>query len=1013
MRCKYPLLRKGTRDMDGRAKVSELGFLTAGGEMGALMRAHDWSNSPLGPLDTWPQSLRTTVGLMLGAEAQIVLFWGPKFCALYNDAYASIIGDKRPRALGRPALENWTGLWDGLEPLLQGVRETGKTFAAKNRPFSIERHGDRGETVYFDVSYSAVPDADGSVGGVLCIVSETTERVHALRDLRESEARLRFIGELDEALRASGDAPAAMRAAARLLARRLGATRCAYAAVDADSDRFIIHDDYTMPGSASSAGTYSLDLFGPRAAADMRAGRTLVICNVLSELAPGEGREMFEAIGIEAIVCCPLVKDGRLVAMMAVHQDRSRDWQHNEIALVETVVERCWAHVERVGAEARLRASETRYRTLFESIESGFCIVEVDIEAPGDRIDYRVIEANPAFHQQTGFPDAILGKWLREAAPALEEHWYEIYGRVARTGEPARFEQGSDMLGRWFDVYAFHVGEPEQGRVAIMFNDISARRKAEERLRELNETLERRVAEALAERRVLADVIDGTDIFVQVADRDYTWLAINDAAAAEFARIFGVRPPKAGDSMLEMLKDRPADREAVKAVWSRALAGEEFVEVDEFGDPALDRRYYEMRFRTLRDAGGRAIGAYQFVSDVTERLREQARLKEAEEALRQSQKMEAVGQLTGGIAHDFNNLLTGIVGSLDMLRTRVSQGRLETVDRYVTAATTSANRAAALTHRLLAFARRQPLDPRPVQANALVASLEDLFRRTVGETVALEVVLAGGLWPTLCDPNQLESALLNLVINARDAMPDGGKLTIETCNAHLDKAYIAAQRDVKPGQYVCICVTDTGTGMPQDVIERAFDPFFTTKPIGQGTGLGLSMVYGFARQSEGHAKIYSEVGQGTTIKIYLPRYRGETDAEIEAVDAGRGAPRRVRRDRAGGRGRAGGAQPDHRGAGGPRLPDAGGGGRTGGAEDPPVPAAHRPPDYRRGSARPERAPARRRRPRTPPRPQGAVHHGLRRERDARRRLPGTRHGDDHEAVRRRCARAEDPVDHPG
>ena len=354
-----------------------------------------------------------------------------------------IIGDKRPRALGRPAVENWTGLWDGLEPLLQGVRETGKTFfAAKNRPFSIERHGDRGETVYFDVSYSAVPDADGSVGGVLCIVSETTERVHALRDLRESEARLRFIGELDEALRASGDAPAAMRAAARLLARRLGATRCAYAAVDADSDRFIIHDDYTMPGSASSAGTYSLDLFGPRAAADMRAGRTLVICNVLSELAPGEGREMFEAIGIEAIVCCPLVKDGRLVAMMAVHQDRSRDWQHNEIALVETVVERCRAHVERVGAEARLRASETRYRTLFEFIESGFCIVEVDIEAPGDRIDYRVIEANPAFHQQTGFPDAILGKWLREAAPALEEHWYEIYGRVARTGEPRALRAG-------------------------------------------------------------------------------------------------------------------------------------------------------------------------------------------------------------------------------------------------------------------------------------------------------------------------------------------------------------------------------------------------------------------------------------------------------------------------------------------------------------------------------------------------------------------------------------------
>jgi CheY-like chemotaxis protein len=243
--------------------------------------------------------------------------------------------------------------------------------------------------------------------------------------------------------------------------------------------------------------------------------------------------------------------------------------------------------------------------------------------------------------------------------------------------------------------------------------------------------------------------------------------------------------------------------------------------------------------------------------------------------------MEAVGQLTGGIAHDFNNLLTGIVGSLDMLRTRLAQGRLDVAERYITAATTSANRASALTHRLLAFARRQPLNPKPVQANALVASLEDLFRRTLGETISLEIVLAGGLWPTLCDPNQLENALLNLVINARDAMPDGGKLTIETANAHLDDAYAAAQRDLDPGQYVAICVTDTGTGMSPEVIERAFDPFFTTKPIGQGTGLGLSMIYGFVKQSDGHVRIYSEVGQGTTVKLYLPRHRGSVETSAD------------------------------------------------------------------------------------------------------------------------------------
>ena len=250
-----------------------------------------------------------------------------------------------------------------------------------------------------------------------------------------------------------------------------------------------------------------------------------------------------------------------------------------------------------------------------------------------------------------------------------------------------------------------------------------------------------------------------------------------------------------------------------------------------------------------------------------------------EEALRQSQKMEAVGQLTGGIAHDFNNLLQGITGSLDIMEARLAQGRTNDLARWLSGAKGSASRAAALTHRLLAFSRRQPLDPRPVRANPLVASMEDMLRRTLGERVSLELVLAGGLWLTRCDPNQLESAILNLAINARDAMPDGGQLTIETCNAHLDSVYAASERDVKPGQYVCICVSDTGTGMSREVLARAFEPFFTTKPIGQGTGLGLSMIYGFTRQSEGYARIYSEEGKGTTIKLYLPRFRGEDEPE--------------------------------------------------------------------------------------------------------------------------------------
>jgi PAS domain S-box-containing protein len=248
----------------------------------------------------------------------------------------------------------------------------------------------------------------------------------------------------------------------------------------------------------------------------------------------------------------------------------------------------------------------------------------------------------------------------------------------------------------------------------------------------------------------------------------------------------------------------------------------------------------------------------------------------AEDALRQAQKMEAVGQLTGGIAHDFNNLLQGITGSLDLLQKRIGQGRVDELDRFITGAMGASSRASALTHRLLAFSRRQPLDPRPVRANPLISSMEELLRRTMGERIELDLALGDEeIWLTLCDPNQLENAVLNLAINARDAMPRGGRLTIGTSNAELDDVYTSVNRDMRPGHYVCIRVSDTGTGMSQDTIQKAFEPFFTTKPIGQGTGLGLSMIYGFARQSGGYAKIQSELGRGTTVKLFLPRHRGD------------------------------------------------------------------------------------------------------------------------------------------
>jgi len=281
---------------------------------------------------------------------------------------------------------------------------------------------------------------------------------------------------------------------------------------------------------------------------------------------------------------------------------------------------------------------------------------------------------------------------------------------------------------------------------------------------------------------------------------------------------------------------------------------------------------------------------------IIEQARDEARLaaataqaemiarEEAEMQLRQAQKMESIGQLTGGIAHDFNNMLAIIIGSLDLAERRLFKDP-DRARQSIDNAREGAQRAATLTARLLAFSRRQPLAPVALDANKLVSGMSEMLHRTLGEHIAVETVLAGGLWSTLADPGQLENALVNLALNARDAMADGGRLTIETANSHLDEAYAASHSEVAPGQYVAICVTDTGRGMPPDVIERAFDPFFTTKEIGKGTGLGLSQVFGFVKQSGGHVAIYSEVGEGTTVKLYLPRHVGAPASKVPAAAA--------------------------------------------------------------------------------------------------------------------------------
>jgi PAS domain S-box-containing protein len=440
-----------------------------------------------------------------------------------------------------------------------------------------------------------------------------------------------------------------------------------------------------------------------------------------------------------------------------------------------------------------------------------------------------------------GAADAVIGPSYREfrihRADTGELRW------MARRGESRR----DGVAGVRF--------------VGVIY-DVTAAKNAEERLRELAETLEERVRDRTQERDRVWNL--SQDLF-SACGFDGLLRAVNPA----WQTVLGYD----GDELIGSRFDtliHPNDL---------AAAAERIAGLTEPGDFDCRLRHKDGSYRWFNwTAIPEGDVFYSVGRDVTQR-------NHLEELLRQSQKMEAVGQLTGGLAHDFNNMLTGIMGGMEILRRRIASGNTKNIDRLIDMAITSAERAAALTHRLLAFSRRQSLDSRAINVNTLVGSMEELLRRTLGERVAITLKLAADAWTAIGDANQLESAILNLAINARDAMPNGGVLTIATRNATLDKAFTRDQGDLGPGDYVRIDVCDTGSGMAPEVLRRAFEPFYTTKAIGQGTGLGLSMVYGFAQQSKGHVAIESTVGAGTEISLYLPRYvalHDEVPADIPA-----------------------------------------------------------------------------------------------------------------------------------
>jgi PAS domain S-box-containing protein len=783
---------------------------------------------------------------------------------------------------GNPAFETMTGLH----------RSTGK-WVSEIAP-GLEQHwfdlyGNvalSGQSVRFEnpadvlgrwYNVEAMRIGDPAAHRVAILFTNITER-------KQIEARQAALLELTDTLRDLTDAEDIAQASSAILARALNVTRAGYGVMDLDAETVTIARDYNAPGMTSIAGMLRFRDFGSYID-DLARGETAVVTDTATDPRTHDTAEALASIGVASFINMPLMEQGRVVALVFVNNVSPRAWSESDIELLRDVAERVRVAIERARAAAELRDSEARYRTLFDTMDEGFCVIEFFDGPHGPDNDYLHVEANPAYAVQAGI-EHIVGRTVRDMLGDEAQGWIDRYGEVLRTGKAIRFEQKLQATGRWLELSAFRVEPPERRQVAVLFQDLTARRRAEVALRQSEADLREQGEELARLNSQLEVLLEGSQ-----AERDRLWELSPD---------------------LLTVVNYEGELERINPSWSRVLGWDEerllsrpYAEIlhpDELGDigdllaemkangqPVLleDRLLTASGdWRTFvwtlsPEPGGERL--YGVGRDVTEERAQEAALAEAQEALRQSQKMEAVGQLTGGIAHDFNNLLAGISGSLELLGKRLHEGRLNGMERYIDAAQGSAQRAASLTQRLLAFSRRQTLDPKPTDVNRLIGGMEDLIRRSVGPDVEVEVVGAGGLWATKIDPSQLENALLNLCINARDAMaPDGGRLTIETANKWLDDR-TGRDRDLVPGQYVSLCVTDTGVGMTPDIQAQVFDPFFTTKPLGQGTGLGLSMIHGFVRQSGGQVRVYSEVGKGTTMCLYLPRYTG--DLEVANDDA--------------------------------------------------------------------------------------------------------------------------------
>jgi len=530
-------------------------------------------------------------------------------------------------------------------------------------------------------------------------------------------------------------------------------------------------------------------------------------------------------------------------------------------------------------AEAAFAQSEAKFRVLADAMPQ-----IVWSATPAGAQDY----FNARWYEYTGIPIGSVDPALTSAAihpneiPKVTAAWAAALGSGAAYEFECRLRR-HDGAYRWH-LTRVNPARDADGAVAKWYGactDIEEIVQARQVLLKSQAELEAEITARTGERNLLATLVQTTDMLIMAIDLDFNILAINRAAVEEMQRVYGV-PGRVGDNLLALLAGQPEQRDAAEATWRRAFAGEEGPFIETLGDPQHGRGDYEIKFRRLRDAAGAVVGAFHIVADVTERLRQQAMLAQVQEALVQSQKLEAMGQLTGGVAHDFNNLLTPILGTLDLLQRRDIGGERE--QRLIRGASQSAERAKTLVHRLLAFARRQPLQATAIDAGQLLEGIAELLSSTAGPQVNLVLDIAPGLPVAKADPHQLEMALLNLAVNARDAMGGVGQITVTAAGAVLQPGEVEG---LAPGVYVRLGMADTGQGMDEATRRRAIEPFFSTKGVGQGTGLGLSMAHGLALQLGGGLTIESAPGAGTTVTIWLPESQEALAAGDAIAEAGR------------------------------------------------------------------------------------------------------------------------------